>query len=889
MRRAATWVVLAAALGGCLETAEDPRPRGDAGAPDAAAADGATPAPDGAVDPGCLRTFVYRHTGATAPGRVELAGSFPAAPWDAPRAMVDAGGRWTLDVPVPAGQHQYKFIVDGAWIADPDNPETTDDGHGGRNSVFAQACPFEPECIADGDCAAGAPFCRFYACVGEDEACRCPDDQVCGEHGECVAAPPPPQCDDARPCEAPLVCRAGRCEPECAEDAACGEGRLCRELRCVDRQCEADADCPDPVAQTCDAGLCVENPCDLVVFRLDLAERVVRSVHVAGTFNADAEGVWPATVAAGGWPMARDAQGLWSAKRPLENGRYLYKFVIDEGAEWIADPGNPEREPDNFDGFNSVLTVDCAGGVGVCGDPAVFDWRDAVMYFAMIDRFADGDGRADPVQGVDDGDAARGPSAQYEGGDLRGLAEKVPYLRDLGVTALWMSAPYENRDARGAAINPQADPHWYSGYHGYWPSPANIDFSNPDAPSPAPRVESRVGTDADLHAAIGAAHDAGLKVLFDYVMNHADADSGLYQAHRDWFVPPDGGGIVLCGPRNLWDDPFWSTRCAFTDYLPKFDYENPAARAWSVNDALWWAKTYGIDGYRLDAIKHVPQAWLTDLRRRLNEAFPEPVGGRFYLVGETFAYDDRNLLKSFVDPATKLDGQFDFPYKARLCEALFRPEGRLDTFAGWMAENDGFYGPGALMTTWIGNHDIPRAIHFASREIGDCRAGSDPNNGWSWRPGQPGDAAAYERLGLAFGVMMTNPGIPLIYYGDEIGLAGGGDPDNRRMMPWDDASLSPAQRALRALVTKLGRVRAENKVLARGRRVTLHADQETWVYRLTGCGRDMGEVTVAINRADASRRVRLPAGEYTDLLNDAAAGGGDTELAPREIRVLRGR
>ena len=78
-----------------------------------------------------------------------------------------------------------------------------------------------------------------------------------------------------------------------------------------------------------------------------------------------------------------------------------------------------------------------------------------------------------------------------------------------------------------------------------------------------------------------------------------------YQAHPEWFAT-DNGRIRLCGPENLWSDPYWSTRCAFTNYLPPFDFYNDEARAWSIADAIWWAKEYNLDGYRLDAIKHVP-------------------------------------------------------------------------------------------------------------------------------------------------------------------------------------------------------------------------------------------------------------------------------------------
>lgn len=707
-----------------------------------------------------------------------------------------------------------------------------------------------------------------------------------GEDAQTEDVPPSSECDDERPCDAPFVCEDGFCVPECEANDDCGEGFVCRDFACVEQECVEDAECR-PLDEVCDRGVCEPNPCNLILFTFDPGGTSHATVHVAGSFNG-----WATTAAEGFALEYLESAGVWWGKLELDNGVYEYKLVLDE-SEWIADPSNPDQVDDTFGGFNSVLTVDCSDSPvgGACGDVEAFDWRDTVMYFVMVDRFADGDGSADPVSGATDGDAD-GPSGQYEGGDLEGVIDQMDYLTDLGVTALWLSAPYENRNAAGAAIDPGADPNVYSGYHGYWPSPADIDFSNPADPNPAPVVESRIGTADDLHDLVAAAHGAesanghGVKVLFDYVMNHVDLDSGLYDAHPDWFATRDGS-FALCGPGNLWDDPFWGTRCAFTDYLPPFDFDNAEARQWSIDDALWWATEFGIDGYRLDAIKHVSLQWLTDLRTRLNDELTDPVGGRFYLVGETFAYDDRDLLARFIDPDTMLDGQFDFPFKARLCEAIFTPGGSLADFAGWIAGNDSFYGQDALMTTWIGNHDIPRAIHFASGEIGNCREGSHPGNGWTNSYNQPTDAAPYERLGVAFAIMMTNPGIPLIYYGDEIGLAGGGDPDNRRMMVFDDDDLLVPQRALRDRVSQLARVRAENPVLARGRRITRSSTRDTWVYSMVGCGSGSPDVTVAINRADAATSVDVPIGIYEDLLGSGTVEGGSVDVPARGVRVLR--
>ena len=636
------------------------------------------------------------------------------------------------------------------------------------------------------------------------------------------------------------------------------------------------------VLRVCKGGSMTHDPCQEVTFEW---QGSADSVWVSGTFTG-----WAENPSKGALTLTQTSKDVWTLETVISpKGRHLYKFIID-GKQWIADPDNPKKVDDGVGGKNSVLEVCNDDPVGGQCDPKEYDWRDTVMYFAMVDRFRDSDGMADPVPGVSDGDATKGPSGQYEGGDLEGVTNKLNYLSKLGVSALWLSAPYENRDVAGAAINPGADSHTYSAYHGYWPSPADIDYSNPKNPTPTPKVESRIGDAQDLKNLVKKAHGlttkngAEMKVLFDYVMNHVDDESGLYKAHPGWFARKNGQ-IATCGGQNLWEDPYWGTRCAFTKYLPPLDLHKKAPRDWSVNDAMWWAREFDIDGYRLDAIKHVPLKWLTQLRSRLNSEFPSDE--RFYLVGETFNYDNRKKLKKYVDSKTMLDGQFDFPFKARLCEALFRPNGRLDAFSSWLDGNQGYYGSDAIMTTWIGNHDIPRAIHFASGQISNCRAGSSPQNGWnpsSYR--QPTQAAPYERLGLAFAVMMTtNAGIPLIYYGDEVGLAGGGDPDNRRMMPWKDTRLNSHQKALRKKVRTLAGLRGEHPVLARGRRSTLSMGQDTWVYRMSGCGSK--PIIVAINRADSQNSVQLPKGTYEDLRKGASAMGGSVSIPARDFVIFK--
>jgi glycosidase len=628
-----------------------------------------------------------------------------------------------------------------------------------------------------------------------------------------------------------------------------------------------------------------------------------------GEQSAELRGDYRAGAWTKGDPMTRSGAS-WTVQVSVPwNQPVSYKFFVD-GATWEADPANPPtpNDPSNPNGNSIKQPITCPDHY-TCASPAVppagvFDWRDAVIYFAFVDRFNDGD----PTNNcnVAGAQSTSTSSTNYLGGDWAGITQKITsgYFTDLGANVLWITVPFKDADdvanpgvtcSNGSCSN---DGHMYSAYHGYWPS---------DPTS----TESCFGKPADLTALVSAAHAKNIKVLFDYAMLHAHTESAIYQQHKNdspsWFTPP-----CVCGDTNAGCGDYDNYTCWFTDYLAHFDFtHSDAARTYSVNAATQLVTAYGNDAFRLDAIKQVDPSWLAALRPQIASQVlaKETPQQRFYMVGETYDFQNRALIRSFLESTSKLDGQFDFPLRIRLVEALLMrstqnmltpddlgwsrnaPPG-LQGLAQFMDSNDGFYPADSVMSTFIGNQDLPRSIHFAEDalpgwlDVGTPSATDGKGSAWQGQPALSTNPNAYDRLANAFAVILTNRGAPLIYYGDEIGMPGAGDPDNRRMMPW--SGYSPAQQGLYARVKALTAIRAAHPATRRGARKTLEVDADLWVYELsTQAGDPVAEtVYVAINRSDADRQVTtLPAG-LTELLTNTPASGTVT-IPARQTRVFK--
>jgi glycosidase len=581
-----------------------------------------------------------------------------------------------------------------------------------------------------------------------------------------------------------------------------------------------------------------------------------------------------------GKTMSR-AAGEWRATVSVPFGKAVeYKFFVNNG-DWRVDPAQPTKTDGQGNTNNLFAGKVC--DAPKCEEPGapppgVFDWRDSVIYFAFVDRFQEG---GVSNCSVSDGNGPLPAIANYQGGDWLGVLQKINdgYFTSLGINTLWLTVPLANAKAPGRGVG--GDTRNYSAYHGYWPK---FDRSNPADL----QAEPCFGSLADIKNVVTAAHAKGLKVLFDYAMVHTHASATMYQQNRAWFWPNDNGrgGNCVCGEGCSWDAMPDRERCWFTDYLPHWNYTNADARNYSVQNAVEWAKQTGIDGFRLDAIKHVDQQWLLDVRTQLKAQVTaqQTPQQRFYLVGETYDFGNRDVLKSYVDPATKLDGQFDFPLRKEILETTLMRLRPMSDLAGFMDGNDYFYGAGAIMSTFIGNHDLPRVIHLAAnnRLWGNDQGADGKDRAWQNQPGIPNEREAFERVANGFAVIFTNRGAPLLYYGDEIGLPGAGDPDNRRFMQW--SGLNANQTWLRDRVTRLLAIRNSHPALRRGVRTTLRADADVWVYARATLG---DTVYVAVNRSDSDKSVTgLPSGALDELVTQTQVSGGSINVPARQTRIL---
>ncbi|MFY0541839.1 alpha-amylase family glycosyl hydrolase [Nannocystis pusilla] len=292
-------------------------------------------------------------------------------------------------------------------------------------------------------------------------------------------------------------------------------------------------------------------------------------------------------------------------------------------------------------------------------------------------------------------------------------------------------------------------------------------------------------------------------------------------------------------------------------------------------------KDTGADGFRLDAVKHIKMEWLTDLRARV-KADIEPMSGQhFYMVGETFT-GDKPTINKYVG-CDKLDGQFDFPLRMQMAYNVLMRQGTMTELADFFDGNNNYYNGGAaVMSTFIGNHDIPRAIHLAEdTPVWNNQWADGKDKAWDGKPGLPGGAAAFERLGLSFTMLYTTPARPSCTTATRSGCPAPATPTIAASC--SGPLLGRADLAL-GHIQDLGAIRAAHPALRRGSYTRLGADADTMAYSMAGEGET---VWVALNRSDAGKSVGgLPAMALKDELSGETVDGPTVMVPARSARVL---
>ncbi len=476
-----------------------------------------------------------------------------------------------------------------------------------------------------------------------------------------------------------------------------------------------------------------------------------------------------------------------------------------------------------------------------------FVWSDSVIYMAVTDRFKNGDTSNDPAPttlGPGGTTVTVDPRVDYHGGDLAGAAQAIDegYLDALGARVLWMSPFATNpKDAWLAADGA----HSVTGYHGYWPVKAR-------------EVDPRWGGDAALTTLVQTAHAHGIRVLMDLVVQHVHQEHEYLPLHPGWFTTTG----CICGTPGC-DWTVHRLDCLFTSYLPNIDWTSAEGDAQWEADAIYWLDTFDLDGFRLDAVKMVPDIAVVNLSSAVRDEF-EASGNKLYLIGETAEgwVDDTladnlsqyALISQYV--ADGLDGQFDFVLYYADPLPVFALQSRgLDHADYWTRASGWEYPQGSIMGPFLGSEDTARFITLASyRGQTPALDPGIPYDEWSNIAGPPPDAETYGRLRGAMAWLLGQPGAPMIYYGDEYGQWGGVDPNNRMDWRGDGANLSSDESATLAFTRKLGAARRELVAMRRGAYVPVYdTSADVLVFaRQTPAG---DVALVAINRLDTPATV----------------------------------
>ena len=457
---------------------------------------------------------------------------------------------------------------------------------------------------------------------------------------------------------------------------------------------------------------------------------------------------------------------------------------------------------------------------------------DDVIYLIMTDRFADGDPSNNvPADAPAAANDRRNPRA-FHGGDLRGVINHLPYLKDLGVTALWLTPWYDNWNGLNMCGKPWCPNTYYHGYHA-------VDYY---------AVEDRFGDMATLRELVKKAHALGLKIIQDQVANHVGSQ-------HPWVTDPPldnwfHGTLAkhelnrfrnsaLLSPHSNPEEVRNTLDGWFNDDLPDMNQEEPEVARYEIQNSLWWIGMTGLDGIRQDTIQYMPRPFIRDLSSALRRQYP-----RMWMVGEVFERDAAQTSfyigghKGWDGLDTGLDSVFDFALWNTSLQVFTNkaPVGALRD----QLKYDALYPEPLRLTVPANNHDTARFMSL--------------------------NGATLEGAMMHVAFTLSVRGIPQIYYGEEIAMEGKDDPDNRRDFPggfpgdtrnaFAVGGRSSNEQKMYDWTRSWIRLRTDHSSIRHGRLIDLFYDDDSYLF----ARQDRNEtVIIAINRANKEKRVDIPA------------------------------
>ena len=453
-----------------------------------------------------------------------------------------------------------------------------------------------------------------------------------------------------------------------------------------------------------------------------------------------------------------------------------------------------------------------------------FDWDEAVVYFMMTDRFFDGNESNNTASGADT--YGKNPGL-YHGGDFAGVTAKLDYLQDLGVNTIWLTPIVENIAGVTVTDEGKEDVPYNAAYHGYWAS----DFT---------KLNPTMGTTEEFKTMISEAHKRGMRIMVDIVVNHAGygTESTFADMLRDKSVSE--------GDIKSWQSD-----------LPDFATENADVRAKLVEWQTSWMKNYGVDYFRVDTVKHVDSTTWAALKNSTTEVNPS-----FKMIGEY--YGAGYASNGSTLGSGQMDADLDFDFNDQATSFV---SGNISSVEKFLSARNSALNNAYMTGQFLSSHDEDG---FKASLM----------NGKKYTEDKATSAAL-----VAATLQLTAKGIPVIYYGEEVGLSGLNNyPYQTNRYDMDFSKATKDNVTYQHYKNLLSIRNAYTDVFARGSRtVVASSDEECYDV----IARSYGDTTlyVGMNIKDTAKEVKVPVSlaagtEVKDLYSGATyTVGSDKTVA----------